>query len=281
MARVDRRALFTSGAAAALLAASGLALQAAPRRGGRLRLAVAPESGTLDRLGIAAVFETLTEIGPEGVLKPALARSWQSSADARIWHFALQPEARFHDGRRCDAEAVAAGLQPVLAALDGAAVATATGSRQIEIALAEGDANLPFRLADPRAGIAASGAPATLSGQDVCGTGLYRLQDYRVGRHFVGQRVHPHHRDAEAGWADSVEIIAIPDARVRAEALRDRYVDVAEAPDLAELKLDGSYHPASLTGTRLLARAGVGIPLYARSVDPAEDSRLAERWWMV
>ena len=36
MTRLDRRALFTSGAAAALLTASGVSLDAAPRAGGRL-----------------------------------------------------------------------------------------------------------------------------------------------------------------------------------------------------------------------------------------------------
>ncbi|PJE34773.1 peptide ABC transporter substrate-binding protein, partial [Pseudooceanicola lipolyticus] len=36
MTRIDRRALFASGAAAALLAASGLSANAAPRLGGTL-----------------------------------------------------------------------------------------------------------------------------------------------------------------------------------------------------------------------------------------------------
>ena len=40
MSRIDRRALFTSGAAAALMAATGSSLSAAPLRGGALRLAV-------------------------------------------------------------------------------------------------------------------------------------------------------------------------------------------------------------------------------------------------
>ena len=44
MNRIDRRLLFTSGAAAALLAATGVSAQAAPRRGGRLRAALSGAS---------------------------------------------------------------------------------------------------------------------------------------------------------------------------------------------------------------------------------------------
>ena len=59
--RMDRRALFTSGAAAALLAASGLPALATPRRGGRLRLAV-PRDGSLMQLAKGAAQDNLTEI---------------------------------------------------------------------------------------------------------------------------------------------------------------------------------------------------------------------------
>ncbi|MBT3467245.1 MAG: peptide ABC transporter substrate-binding protein, partial [Rhodobacteraceae bacterium] len=40
MNRIDRRVLFTSGAAAALLAATGVSAQTTPHRGGRLRAAL-------------------------------------------------------------------------------------------------------------------------------------------------------------------------------------------------------------------------------------------------
>lgn len=66
MTRIDRRALFTSGAAAALLAATGAALADAPRSGGILRLAVPRDGDLMDHVARGAVFDTLTEIGPDG-----------------------------------------------------------------------------------------------------------------------------------------------------------------------------------------------------------------------
>ena len=38
MTRIDRRALFATGSVAALLAAAGVSAQAAPKRGGHLRV---------------------------------------------------------------------------------------------------------------------------------------------------------------------------------------------------------------------------------------------------
>ncbi|MEM6342089.1 MAG: peptide ABC transporter substrate-binding protein, partial [Pseudomonadota bacterium] len=87
MKRLDRRALFASGAAAAVLAATGIS--AAPKRGGRLRAALSgaartdswadPASGLFMRVaGQGILFDTLTEIAADGTLRSELARSWTS-----------------------------------------------------------------------------------------------------------------------------------------------------------------------------------------------------------
>ena len=65
MTRMDRRALFASGAAAALLAATGASLADTPKKGGTLRLAV-PRDDSLEQVARGAVFDTLTEIAPDG-----------------------------------------------------------------------------------------------------------------------------------------------------------------------------------------------------------------------
>ena len=44
----------------------------------------------------------------EGRVRPGLAGSWDRSPDAKTWTFELRPDARFHDGRPCDAAAVKA-----------------------------------------------------------------------------------------------------------------------------------------------------------------------------
>lgn len=44
------------------------------------------------------VFDTLVEPGADLVMRPALAQSWETSADQLVWTFHLRPGVTFHDG---------------------------------------------------------------------------------------------------------------------------------------------------------------------------------------
>lgn len=273
MTRIDRRALFTSGAAAALLAATGVTLAARPKRGGRLRLAVARDTGALAQVRDGALFETLTEIAPDGTLRPELAQSWQSDSTARIWDIHLCGDALFHDGQAFRAADAVASL----ADLPGAHV-SAVSAQSLRIELDEPDADLPLHLADMAYAMRPQD-PARHAAQ--IGTGLYRMQRHEDGRHFLAQRVESHPRDGHAGWFDSVDVVVIPDAAVRAEALRDGFVDVAEMPLASGLLEQGefAFHP-SQSDLQIAARAQVGVPPQIGARAALDDGRLAQRWWM-
>ena len=86
MTRLDRRALFASGAAAALLAATGVS--ASPKRGGRLRAALS--RALFDQATNATLYENLTEISADGTVRGELATAWASENDARVWRFNLR-----------------------------------------------------------------------------------------------------------------------------------------------------------------------------------------------
>lgn len=276
MTRIDRRLLFTSGAAAALLAASGLSPDRAPRSGGRLRLAVPRADDSLGVVAIGAVFDTLTEIAPDGALRPELATAWQGSADARRWVFDLRDGVMFHDGRAFAARDVVASLlsrdlpTPVRHA-------EALGQNRILLELAQGNPHLPYLLADPALIIAPDGDESQR-----IGTGLYQSHSFAEGRHFIGARVTQHYKDGQAGWASAVEVVVIPDADVRAEALRDGFVDVAALPRPEGLRGRGSftYHPTE-NDMALAARSGVGVPRVIGARGALDDGRIAERWWLV
>jgi ABC-type transport system substrate-binding protein len=106
--RLDRRALFASGAAAALLAATGLSAGILPKQGGKLRLALSGASrgddwtqgdGLFMQVAkVGLVYETLTEVAADGTLRGELATDWTSSSDARVWTFDLRKSVLFHDG---------------------------------------------------------------------------------------------------------------------------------------------------------------------------------------
>lgn len=272
MTRIDRRALFTRGAAAALLTATGISLEASPRPGGTLRLAV-PRDGSLERVARAAVFDTLTEIAPDGTLRGELATAWTASRDCRSWTFELRPGVCYHDTRPLsDEDAVA-----VLARL-GDADRVAPG--RVRLTLDRPDPGLPFRLADDTHVVTRADAPDPPL-ESAVGTGRYRVGLARSGRHFRAHKVAGHYKDGRAGWAESIEIIAIPDAAVRAEALRDGFVDVAALPAPEALGDTGGLRFFPAQGDMTLAVAAhVGMPRQIGARTPLDDGRIAERWWM-
>lgn len=278
MTRLDRRALFTSGAAAALLAASGLSLSAAPRMGGTLRIAVPRDDDSLTAVARAAVYDRLTEIGPDGVLRPELAVSWDGDAEARHWTFALHEGVTFHDGSALSAQDAADSL--MAHSLPDVARAEATGPLRLRIELNAANPDLPFHLAASELIIAPGGA-VDLPLARALGTGAYRVARAQQGRGFLGQRVDGHYKAGRAGWADTVEIVVIPDAKVRAEALRDGFVDIAALPQADGLIGRGEflYHPSD-QDMALAARPGVGIPRVVSAGAPLDDWRIAERWWI-
>ncbi len=271
MKRIDRRALFASGAAAALLAAAGLTPDKQPKRGGRLRIALARSSNSMAALARGAVYETLTEVAPDGVLRGELATAWHSSADARHWEFTLRDDVLFHDARRFDASDVVASLQ-----LGGGAQIHAASASRLVIELTDGNPALPYLLAAPDHVI----APGGDLGLGI-GTGLFALRRHQANRHFLAERVASHYREDRAGWADFVDAVTIPDAHVRAEALRDGFVDIAELPASEGLRdqPDLQFHP-SAEDMALASRADVGIPRIVSPRAPLDDARLAERWWL-
>ncbi len=269
MTRIDRRALFASGAAAALLAATGASLADTPKLGGTLRLAV-PRDNSLEQVARGAVFDSLTEIAPDGTLRGELATGWQTNADARVWSFDLRDDAVFHDGTKLD-------LNDVLAVLDDIGPNEAIAPNRVRLQLAEGNPGLPFLLAESRFVVARGGVTPLAQAN---GTGCYRVERAEDGRHFLAHRVTDHYKAGSAGWADTIEIIVIPDAKVRAEALRDGYVDIAALPAGEDLIAQRGlrFHPSEAE-MALAVASHVGMP---RQIGPAtlDDGRITERWWL-
>lgn len=274
MSRLDRRALFTSGAAAALLTATGVSLQAAPRRGGRLRLAVPRADARFDAAMRGAVYDTLTEVGPDGLLRGELATEWTSADNGRHWSLTLRSDARFHDGRPFAAEDAALSL--AAHAFPVAEIDTPTPDT-LWLRLEAPNPHLPYLLADPGLVMLPGGAVGDIPN----GTGLYQTDIYRPDRHFVGHRVQPHFKDGQAGWFDSVEVAVIPDPVVRAEAVRDGFVDVADLPSRDALGDTSAMILGPKTDAmEFAARDGMGVPGQIGNRAPLDDGRIAQRWWM-
>ena len=270
MTRLDRRALFASGAAAALLSASGLSAQAEPRAGGRLRVGLsgADRADTWGRVAsgdaglflrmsaVGAVFDTLTEIGPDGALRGELATDWRGSSDAKDWQFDLREDVVFHNGSQMDANDVVASLS-ARAGLIGIDWIEGSGRNRVSLRLKHGDPNLPMKLTDAAYVI----APAALGTDAGVGTGLYRIRRFDAGRQFIGDRVETHYKNGKSGWFETVELVSIPDDKVRLTALREGMVDVVDQVDGAQ------------KSNQVVRPNPVG------QFAPMDNLRMAERWW--
>jgi len=276
MTRLDRRALFAKGSAAALLSAVGISAEAAPKRGGHLRAALSggdrAESWASQPGGVflqatrRAVFETLTEIAADGTLQPGLARSWLATDEGRVWTFDLFSDAMFHDGTQMTAVHVAQSLQR-------SGLVARTQKDQVQVFLIEGSDDLPFTLAADAFSIALE------ADGDCIGTGLYRAHRFVPGQSFLGKRVSAHRKDGHAGWFDSVEFVSVPDESVRAQALRDGLVDIADLTNAHGLDRSLNIrlfkdHVGIHTG------ADHKIATAPRVASPLDGLRFAERWWM-
>jgi ABC-type transport system substrate-binding protein len=274
--------LFSTGAAAALLAATGVSVGAIPRRGGRLRVALSGAQRSDDwhrgdglfmqvaRQGL--IFETLTEVAADGTLRGELATGWHARDDAREWHFDLRRDVLFHDGQRLAGPDVVASLD---AALGAEGEVAAVSSHRIRITLGQPDPGLPFRLSQPDFLI----RPAHAAEAGI-GTGLYRLRRFEAGRQVLATRVTDHYKNDSAGWFDSVELVSIPSDTVRAQALGEYMVDAADLDDptlVAGFK-DITF-VRNLDGSAYALSQGVAMPSKTGQQRPLDDLRAPQRWW--
>ena len=285
MNRIDRRVLFTSGAAAALLAATGLSAQTTPHRGGRLRAALSGAArsdhwGTVDgafmQAARGAVFETLTEIAGDGTLRGDIAQSWETNDGGKTWSFLIQPLVMFHDDIALHVDDIVS-LFERHSRLDVQGVAV--GRRdQVVVTLNQANQSFPYLLADPEFAV----LPAQASRQAVgIGTGLYRAYKFQAGQQFIGIRVSKHRNDMSAGWFDEIELVSISADEVRAEALRTGLVDVADisALDPYSDPIDFQLLP-SPRYVQQIARRSIAQPDAIGQFWPLDNSRMATRWWM-
>ncbi len=257
MTRISRRGLLKTGAAAGVLAASGLPLHAQAKRGGRLRAGLSGANTSdswdgrthSDLFMIAAaqgtVFDSLTEVAADGSLKGELAENWEASTDAKTWTFNLRSGVTFHNGKAFGADDVIASLQMHVA--EGAKSAAKpiveaitemkkTGDLQVQFTLAAGNADFPYLMSDYHLLIYPAGQIEEAIAKGI-GTGLYAVDSFEPGVRMVAKRVDSHYKGDNAGYFDEVEYIAINDNTARMNALLTGQVDAINRVDLKTIQL--------------------------------------------
>ncbi|MEM7295666.1 MAG: ABC transporter substrate-binding protein [Pseudomonadota bacterium] len=251
MSNLSRRSLLKTGAAAGVLAATGVPAVAMPKRGGTLRLGIAGANTSdswdgrthsdsfMIMMAHGTVFDCLTEVAADGTLKGELAESWEASADAKTWTFNLKKGVTFHNGKAFGADDVIASLQmhvaegaksaakPIVSAISEM---TKMNDHQVKFTLASGNADFPFLMSDYHILMYPAGQIEEAIANGI-GTGLYKVESFDPGVRLVCSRVDSHYKDGEAGWFDSIEAIAINDSSARMNALMTGQVDTVNRVD--------------------------------------------------
>jgi peptide/nickel transport system substrate-binding protein len=123
MIDLSRRVFLAGSAGAALLPSGARAQQAAPRRGGVLRMSIDQAASVINPLRVRVnpeylvaelLYSGLTRLSPQMTAEPDLATSWTANAALTEWRFRLHEGVRFHDGSPCTAKDVAATFAAIL-----------------------------------------------------------------------------------------------------------------------------------------------------------------------
>ncbi|WP_417605704.1 ABC transporter substrate-binding protein [Primorskyibacter flagellatus] len=273
MVQISRRSLLKTGAAASVLAATGLPLRAEAKRGGTLRLGLAGAntSDTWDgrthsdtymiMCAYGAVFDCMTEVSASGELIGELAESWEASADAKTWTFKLRQGVTFHNGKAFGADDVIESLnmhtaegsksaaKPIVSAISEI---KKVSDHEVVFTLESGNADFPFLLADYHLLMYPAGQIDEAIAKGI-GTGMYKVEAFDPGVRTLLSRVDSHYKDGKAGWFDQIEVIAINDASARMNALMTGQVDAVNRVDYkteALLKANPNVNIFEVTGNR-------------------------------
>jgi len=257
---LDRRTFIEGALAAGLTATSATSLwskaaQAAPKKGGTLRVGMA-DGATSDSWD-PAVTNTrymihlnhvnrnmLTEITADNELGPELAKSWEASDDATVWTFELQDGVEFHDGKAFGAEDVVATLNYHRNPDTGSAVASllapvedvkADGKTRVTVKLASGNADLPYVMTDYHLCILPSDGEGGVAINPV-GTGSYVVEQHDPGVRTQLKR-NPNYWKPDSAYFDDVVFTSITDATSRQTALSSDDIDIIDEVDLKTVEL--------------------------------------------
>ena len=241
MSNFDRRQFLATSAALGGLALSpfNAYAQAAPRRGGVLRMsvdqAVAKLNPLLTRVNpeylvAELLYSGLTRLKVDMTAEPDLAASWSSTPDLLEWTFVLRRGVTFHDGSACTSADVVATFEAILDAK------TASPARQnvgpIARVRAKDDSTVIFTLSAPFADLPVTIAytnakivPAAVIkaglarlDREAIGTGPFKLVSFEPERQVVVARNDAYY-DRARPYLDRIQVVVYPDSTAEGSAL--------------------------------------------------------------
>lgn len=251
--RTVTKGLFGAVAGAALPLGLARPAQAAPKKGGILRLGMSGGSGT-DSLDPTTtnnpvmsafdytIYGCLVELDAQGRAVPDIAESWEPMNGGQQWVFHLRKGVEFSNGKTLDADdvvyslnrhrgdntkSVGAGLLRQISDLK------ADDKNTVTISLTGKNPDLPFILALYLFGIVPNGWS---DWAHPVGSGPYVVKSFLPGSRIVASR-HPNFWKPERGWFDGIELTVINDPTAKLNALMTGQIDAMNRVDRRTVKL--------------------------------------------
>jgi peptide/nickel transport system substrate-binding protein len=237
-------------ATALTLALVGIA-GAAPRTDLRVGLVLEPPAldptagaaAAIDEVVYQNVFEGLTRIDETGAVQPALATSWDISADHLTYTFHLAPNVTFHDGTSFDADDVVYTFGRITAADSVNAQkalytvisnVVAVDPHTVTMTLAHPDGLLLFNLGRGDAVIVAPESEPTNATNPI-GTGPFKFVNWQKGANLTLE-AYPDYWGPKPALT-KVTYVFIADAAARVNALLSGDIDGINNTDASTLPL--------------------------------------------
>lgn len=256
--RITRRQ-FLAGAAAlgAVSLASGVINNpalAAPKKGGRLRVAIGHGS-TTDSLDPAtyendhiistnfAFNNHLGEVIETGEITPEIAERWETE-DAQTWVVHVRQGVEFHNGKEVTADDVIASFNhhrgetksPARSLLEQVESIEKDGKYTVVFKLQAPNADFMYVASDYHIAIQPDSGDGTIDATAGIGAGPYMVEAWEPGERALLKR-HPNYWKEDRAHFDEVEILSIIDASARTNALMTNEVDLIDRVDLKTVDL--------------------------------------------
>lgn len=262
-----------------------------PRRGGTLNVAYigGGTSETLDPNGPVAdiddaraenLFDPLVALNPDLSLAYYLAESFEPNRAADEWTIRLRSGVTFHDGSPLTADDVLFTLRRIadpklgLVGLFVADFINVPGMRKVDpltlrVPLTRANVEFPYFVAGDYMSIIKNG---TTSFDHPVGTGPFRFEKWKAGQYSLFSR-NPDYWQHGTPYVDALQLLSIPDATARYNALLSGQVDAIESISYAE----ATSQKQAKQITVLEAQGANMVPIYM-AVDsaPFDDVRVRQ-----
>jgi peptide/nickel transport system substrate-binding protein len=281
--------LATQSAARPAAAANCVKVAGVESSGQKNSLDPAIQPSSQNSLNANLVYNRLTDRDNNFIVKPELATSWKSNANATVWTFNLRRGVKFADGRPFTSADVVYTFKRLLNPKTGSEGRTtmaflkpagikAAGPYAVQFRVEKPVAELPLLITNKNAFIVQNGATDATIKTKGAGTGPFIAQDFGVTKQPNTFVRNPNYWEKGLPRAECVQLYVIQEAASKLAALQTGQVDVVQQVDFASIPALKRNNRVKLVATG--ASTSMTFPMWV-DTKPFDDVRVRQAMKMV